>query len=234
MSSTTISVIIADAQTLTRNGLAKTLEPTKEIEIMAVTGCISELTLLCNHHQPDIIMMSAAMPCVDNMKPYRYITDQLPHVHVIILADDNDAETIVAMNTSGEFAWLYKSATEEKIVATIFAVHNGTYKNKVYNGYGTSALNPALLGTLTPREKEILTYLGSDLTAKEIAALQNVSPRTIEGHKEKLKEKLQVKGPGLLAIYALLQNTYLPTLMCWAMLLLTNGNPDTIFTDIAT
>ncbi|KAA9034560.1 response regulator transcription factor [Ginsengibacter hankyongi] len=232
MSSTSISVIIADAQTLTRNGLAKTLEPTKEIEIMAITGCISELTLLCNRHQPDVIIMSAAMPCVDNMKPYRYITDQFPHVPVIVLADDNDAETIVAMNTSGEFAWLYKSATEEKIVATILAVHKGTYKNELYNGYGTSAVNRALLDALTPREKEMLTYFGADLTAKEIAAIQNLSIRTIEGHKEKIKEKLRVKGSGLLAIYALLQNTYLPTLLYWTMLLFTNGNPDTILADI--
>jgi len=84
-------------------------------------------------------------------------------------------------------ALFYKSATQEKIVTTIEAVHARTYKNELYNGYRTNAVNIALLKTLTPKEKEILPLFGIDLTAKEIAAKKNASPRTIEGHKEKLK-----------------------------------------------
>ncbi len=136
------------------------------------------------------------------------------------------------MNASGEFAWLYKSANEEKIVTTIQAVQQRTYKKEVYNGYGTNAVNAALLETLTAREKEMLTFFGTDLTAKEIAAKQKVSLRTIEGHKEKLKEKLQVRGSTGLAIYALIQNTYFAHDIMLDKAALYNTNPHTIFTDI--
>ena len=233
MHSSPITVIIADPQVITRNGLAKTLEPIKEIQVIATTACSNEMVCFCDHHLPDIIMISTNMPGVNNMKSYRHITEEFPGIHVIIVADDNDAETIIVLKTAGEFAWLNTSATEEKIVATIQAVQEGTYKKELYNGYGTNAVNLALLETLTAREKEILAFFGTDLTAKEIAAKQNVSPRTIEGHKEKLKEKLQVKGSAGLAIYALIHNTYLPTLLYWIMLLFTSDNPDTILTDIA-
>jgi hypothetical protein len=64
-----------------------------------------------------------------------------------------------------------------------------------------------------------------------IADIQKVSRRTIEGHMEKLKEKLRVKGSAGLAIYALIHNTYLPTLLYWAMLLFTSDGPDTILID---
>ena len=233
MHATPITVIIADPRTITRNGLAKTLEPIQEIQVIATTACSKELVCFCDHHQPDIILISANMPGVNNMKAYRHITEEFPGIPAIIVADDNDAETIIAMKTAGEFAWLFTSATEEKIVTTLHAVHSGTYKREVYNGYGTNAVNVALLHTLTAREKEMLVFFGTDLTAKEIAAKQKMSPRTIEGHKEKLKEKLQVKGSAGLAIYALINNTYLPTILYWVLLLFTNDNPDTLLTDIA-
>lgn len=227
-----ISIIIADVHIIPRNGLAKTLEARKEIHIAATTGDCEALISLCSYHQPDIIMVSAAMPGINNTKMYRYIAAEFPGTGIIIMADDSDAETIVALKTAGEFAWLCKSATEEKIVATIESVHEGRYKKELYNGYGTNAVNRALLQTLSPREKELLAFFGTDLTAKEIAAKVNVSRRTIEGHKEKLKEKLQVKGSAGLAIYALIYNTYLPNLLYWVMLLFTGDTPEILLTEL--
>lgn len=227
-----ISIIIADAHVIPRNGLAKTLEAREEIHIAATTGDCEEIISLCSHHQPDIIMISAAMPGINNTKPYRHIAAEFPETGIIIMADDSDAETIIALKTAGEFAWLCRSATEEKIVATIVAVYEGTYKKEQYNGDGTNAVNRALLQTLSPREKELLAFFVTDLTAKEIAAKVNVTRRTIEGHKEKLKEKLQVKGSAGLAIYALIYNTYLPNLMYWVMLLFTGETPGLLLTEL--
>ena len=128
MHATPITVIIADPRTITRNGLAKTLESIQEIQVIATTACSKELVCFCDHHQPDIIMISAAMPGINNTKPYRHLAAEFPGTGIIIMADDSDAETIIALKTAGEFAWLCRSATEEKIVATIEAVYEGRYK----------------------------------------------------------------------------------------------------------
>ena len=61
-----ISIIIADAHIIPRNGLAKTLEAREDIHIAAITGDDEALISLCSHHQPDIIMISAAMPGINN------------------------------------------------------------------------------------------------------------------------------------------------------------------------
>jgi|ERR1019366_352591 len=102
-----ITLIIADGHTIARNVLAKTLEARKDIEVTAIKGNNEELISLCNRHQPDVVMMGARMPGINNMKPYRNIAAEFPDISVIIMADDNDVETIIAMKTAGEFAWLY-------------------------------------------------------------------------------------------------------------------------------
>ena len=73
-------------------GLAKTLEARKEIHIAATTGDCETIISLCSHHLPDIIMISAAMPGINNAKPYQHIAAEFPGTG-IIMADDSDAET---------------------------------------------------------------------------------------------------------------------------------------------
>lgn len=228
-----ITLIIADAHAITRNGLAKTIEAIAEIEVTAITNNSEELVTLCQQHQPDVVMMGEGMPGINNMKVYRYIAGEFPHIPIIIIVDDNDAATIITMKTAGEFAWLYKSATEEEIIKTIHAVHEGNYKNELYNGYITHAVKTTLPQPLTPREKEILPLFCLDLTAKEIAAKKNLSTRTVEKHKENIMQKLQVKGIAGLVFYAFKNNIYITTLLYWVMPLLSADIPDIILADAA-
>ncbi len=233
MPTTPITLIIADTHPITRNGIAKTIEATKEIEVTAITGNSEELECLCRQHQPNAVVVGEGMPCINNMKAYRYIAGEFPHIPVIIIVDDNDAATIITMKTAGGFAWLYKGTTEEEIIKTILAVHEGTYKNELYNGFITHAVKPALPQTLTPKEKEILPLFCLDLTAKEIAAKKNLSTRTVEKHKEKIFQKLEVRGTAGLVLYALKNNIYIATLLYWVMPLFSADVPDIILADAA-
>lgn len=230
---TPITLIIADAHPITRNGIAKTIETKAEIEVTAITGNSEELEHLCRQHQPDVVVMGAGMTGIKNMQASRYIAGEFPHIPVIIIVDDNDAAAIITMKTAGKFAWLYKGTTEEEIIQTILAVHEGTYKNVLYNGFITHAVKPALPQPLTPKEKEILPLFCLDLTAKEIAAKKNLSTRTVEKHKEKIIQKLQVRGIAGLVLYALKNNIYIATLLYWFMPLLSADVPDIILADAA-
>ena len=110
-----ISIIIADAYIIPRNGLAKTLEARKEIHIAATTGDCEEIISLCNHHQPDIIMISAAMPGINNTKPYRHIAAEFPGTDIIIMADDSDAETIIALKTVGSLPGCARALQKKRL-----------------------------------------------------------------------------------------------------------------------
>lgn len=233
MPTASISLIIADAHPITRNGIAKTIEATAEIEVTAITCNSEELECLCRQHQPDVVVVGEGMSRINNRKAYCYIAGEFTHIPVIVIVDDNDAATIITMKTAGEFAWLYKSAKEEEIIKTILAVHEGTYKNELYNGIITHAVKPELSQLLTPKEMEIMPLFCLDLTAKEIAAKKNLSTRTVEKHKEKIFQKLQVKGIAGLIFYALKNNIYIATLLYWVMPLLSADVPDIILADAA-
>ncbi len=227
-----IILIIADAHIITRNGLAKTIEAATGIEITASTNNSEDLAGLCNLHQPDVVMVGTSMPGANNLEAGRCLAAEFPHIAVIIIIDHNDAETVVAMKTAEEFAWLYKSATEEEIINTIQAVHEGTHKNMTYNGVCVNAVTTPL-PQLTPREKQILSLLCLDLTAKEIAAKENISTRTVEKHKGNIMQKLQVKGVAALVLYALKNNISIINLVYSGILLLSINVPDIIGADAA-
>ena len=228
---TPITLIIADAHAITRNGLAKTLEATAGIEVTAITGNSEEMLSLCHQHQPGVVMMGAGMPAINNTIARQCLSDGFPHIPLIIIVDDHDVATIMAMKTKGDVAWLHKSATEEEIIKTIVAVHEGNYTQELYNGYITNAVKAPLTQQLTPKEKEILPLFCLDLTAKEIAARKNLSTRTIEKHKEKIMSKLQVKGIAGLVIYAVNNNMYIAMLLYWVLFLFSTDVPDLMLPD---
>jgi DNA-binding NarL/FixJ family response regulator len=215
-----ITLIIADAHAIIRNGLTKTLEATKEIEVTAITHNSEQLISLCNQHQPDVMMIGAGMPGICNVKASRHIAGEFPHIPIIMIAGNNEAATITTMKTAGEFARLYKNASEDEIIKTIQEVHEGTYRNELYNGYYVNAVKTSPLQQLTPKEREILPLFCLDLTAKEIAAKKNLSMRTVEKHKEKIMQKLQVKGIGGMMMYAVRNNICITALLYWIILLL--------------
>lgn len=228
---TPITLIIADAHAITRNGLAKTLEATAGIEVTAITGCSEEMLSLCHRHQPGIIMLGAAMPAINNIIARHCLTEGFPHIPLIMIVDDHDVTTMMAMKTMGDVACLNKNATEEEIIKTIVAVYEGNYTKELYNGYTTNAVKATLTQQLTPKEKEILPLFCLDLTAKEIAARKNLSTRTIEKHKEKIMSKLQVKGIAGMVIYAVNNNFYVATILYWVLVFFSTDVPDIILPD---
>ena len=211
-----ITILIADADILTRNGLAKTLETNKDIVVAALTDNCGELITLCNLHYPDVIILSKE---INSPGLHKQFAEELPGVQIIMMVNDNDGAAVMAMKAGGTHAYFYKSAKEEEILKTIFGVHEGNINCGVYNGYGINAVNAAH-SLLTQREKGLLSHFCRDLTAKEIAAKENLSSRTVEKHKENIMQKLQVKGVAGMVLYAVRNNIYIATLLQWIMLAL--------------
>lgn len=208
-----ITLIIADANILTRNGLAKTLEINKDIEVAALTDNSEELITLCHLHHPDIIILSKE---INSAGVYRQFDEELSNVQMIMMVNDNDGATLMAMKASGVHAYFYKSAGEEEIIKTILGAHEGNINNALYNGNSINEVTPAQQ-LLTSREKELLAHFCLDLTAKEIAAKENLSSRTVEKHKEHIMQKLRVKGVAGMVLYAVRNNIYIASLLCWIM-----------------
>ena len=157
-----ITILIADADILTRNGLAKTLEPNKDIVVAALTDNSGELITLCTQHHPDVVILSKE---ISSPGVHKQFAEELSNVQIIMMVNDNDGAAVMAMKAGGTHAYFYKNA-------------------------------------------------------KEIAAKENLSSRTVEKHKENIMQKLRVKGVAGMVLYAVRNNIYIAALLYWIMLAL--------------
>ncbi|MGB8704062.1 MAG: LuxR C-terminal-related transcriptional regulator, partial [Gillisia sp.] len=94
----------------------------------------------------------------------------------------------------------------EFIKAIGAVLKSGYYFNKEVSNAMNKELKPDLAGILTPREEEFLNYACSEMTYKEVAAKMNLSPKTIDGYRENLFQKLEVKSRVGLVLFAVKNN----------------------------
>jgi two-component system nitrate/nitrite response regulator NarL len=226
-----ITLIIADAHPITRYGLATTLEEAKEIEVKAITAGSEELMHLCNQHQPDVVISGTDIEGSNGLEVSRRLTEEFPLMHIIMMVNDNDGATIRAMKAAGLHAYFLKSAKEQEIIQTIQDAHEGKICHHRYNGCQVHEVKVPVIKLLTPRETELLHPICDGLSTKEIAARDNVSPRTIENQKASIMEKLNVNSTAGIILYAIRNNLYIANIIYWLILLCGADTPDLIIMD---
>jgi DNA-binding NarL/FixJ family response regulator len=226
-----ITLIIADAHTITRNGLAKTLEARKEIEVIAITGSSEKLIHLSNQHQPDVVISGTEIDGSNSLEVSRNLAEEFPLMRIMMMVNDNDGATIMAMKAVGIHAYFLKSAEEEEIIQTIQDAHEGKIHNYRYNRYAVHEVKATVTKLLTPREIELLHPICDGLNAKEIADRDNLSPRTIENQKASIMEKLNVNSTAGIILYAIKNNIYIANIICLLVLLCGADTPDLIIMD---
>lgn len=158
---------------------------------------------------PDIILMDISMPIMDGFETTQWLTDNYPEISVIALSVQDDEESLIKMIKAGAKGYLHKNVhpTElENALRTL--IDKGMY----FPSWATSRVfmkmarkeSPQNLKTLkiSERELEFLKYVCTELTYKEIADRMNCSPRTVEGYRDALFDKLEVKTRIGLAMYA--------------------------------
>ncbi|MFN3851482.1 MAG: response regulator [Spirosomataceae bacterium] len=158
---------------------------------------------------PDIILMDISMPIMDGFETTQWLTDNYPEISVIALSVQDDEESLIKMIKAGAKGYLHKNVhpTElENALRTL--IDKGMY----FPSWATSRVfmnmarkeSPQNLKTLkiSERELEFLKYVCTELTYKEIADRMNCSPRTVEGYRDALFDKLEVKTRVGLAMYA--------------------------------
>ncbi len=205
-------IAIADDHAMFRKGLVVLINlfPGYEVLLDAANGkelidCIDP------DHLPDIVLMDINMPVMDGYSATEWLHTHYPEVKVLALST-MDAETaIIKMVKSGAKGYVLKDAdTEELKLAFDEVMSRGYFYNEVITrkvmqavGQLTDAKNKT--GTfvnLSEREIEFLKFTCTELTYKEIADKLKVSVRTVEGYRDTLCEKLELKTRVGLAMYA--------------------------------
>ncbi len=216
-----IKVVLADDEELFRLGMAHILSRDPEITILhqAENGKALIDYLASADPLPDLIIMDIKMPELNGVEATKAIHKAYPEISIIALTTYNTKPFIRNMIDVGASAYLVKNSAPSKVLHTLKQVYyNGFYYDAdvmaAIKGYATSG-NKNETKTIfdedfiTPREKDVLELICSQLTSQEIANKLFISKRTVEVHRKNLLEKTGVKNIAGLVIFAI-HNDLLP------------------------
>ncbi|MCB9306137.1 MAG: response regulator transcription factor [Lewinellaceae bacterium] len=209
-----IRIAIADDEALFRKGILMLLEDEADFEIVfeAEDGQHLLEQLKAQDPLPDILLLDLNMPRLSGIEAAKTIREQFPELKFIVLSTFFSKAFIINMIEIGAASYLAKNATPEEMKATIREVQEKgfSYNRQVLEVIRENMLDktkPKITSPfgveLTDREKEILQLICEEYTTHEIAAKLFISPRTVDGHRNNLLQKLGCKNVAGLVVFAI-------------------------------
>jgi DNA-binding NarL/FixJ family response regulator len=211
LSAEVIKVAIADDHALFRTGVKTSLSSRKDVEVIAEAENGMQLLNLLKHIKPDVILLDIQMPIMDGLATLPEVKKIYPDVKVIMLSMHNDHSVISKMMEIGANSYLTKDSDSEVIyqaIKTCFeqefffndltnkALLNGLRMKKVTDAQPDADIQ------LSDKEKTVLKLMCEEKSTREIASAVDLSPRTVEAIRDKLKTKTGSKSLAGLIMYA--------------------------------
>jgi DNA-binding NarL/FixJ family response regulator len=184
----------------------------KDITLVAEAENGKELIELTQQFKPDVIITDIKMPVMDGIEATTKITTLFPEIGIICLSMFDEDDLIIDMLEAGAKGYLIKNANKDYIIEAIKTVYNHepyyckSTSYKLTQMIAKSRFNPYKKNQKTEfseREKEIIKMISHEMTNKEIGDKLFLSVRTIEGHRLKILEKMNVKNTVGLIVYAI-------------------------------
>jgi DNA-binding NarL/FixJ family response regulator len=206
-----INISIADDYKIFREGLKVGLSADPNLQIISEADNGEDLLKVLEKSLPDVIIMDLKMPLMDGMEATKQVRKKYPSVKVLVVSMYEDDKFIIHLMENGANGYLLKNAEPEEIRRSIYAVHeNGYYFNDLVNKallkklVIKNNLKPSFNQNidLSEREQEVLKLICEEKTAAEIAKQIYLSPRSVEGIRQRLIEKVGVRNTAGLVMFA--------------------------------
>ena len=195
------SIVIVDDHLLIAKALRSIICNFKQFEVLyeCENGLELKEKFSEENNIPNIVLLDVSMPVMDGFETAKWLTEQYPEVLIMALSMQDDEESLIKMIKNGTKGYLLKNSHPvelEKALLTL--LKNGFYypdwaSNKLFASINKNTSPNGIKITFSEREKEFLKYTISELTYKEISEKMFCSPRTVEGYRDILFEKLNLK-----------------------------------------
>lgn len=199
-------IFLADDHTLLLDAFSKLLEPEYDVVGTATDGRM--MLKMVPKLEPDLVLMDIAMPNLNGFDAGEKLKKILPDVKLVFLTVNEDPDMVTEAFRIGANGYLLKSSAASELFEAIDAV----LQSKSYvspkisqNIAGAFIKNPVaqkIHGDLSLRQREVLQLLAEGNTMKQVAAVLNITPRTVAFHKYQIMETLDVKSNSELIQYA--------------------------------
>jgi len=201
-----IRILLADDHAVVRHGFRMILEAQPDMEIAGEAGNGREAVSLAEALKPDIVVMDVAMPELNGIEATRRLAAALPHTRVVALSMHKDSVYVREILRAGARGYLLKDSPPADLLSAVRSVASGqsylspAVSNAVLDDYRRHVTNP--IDLLTTREREVLQMLAEGKTNKEIAGVLNLSVYTVDAHRGRIMEKLNLHSINELVRFA--------------------------------
>jgi len=205
-------IIIAEDQTLVRQGLRSLLESEKRFNVVAEAGDGIEAIRCVEEHKPDLVLLDLAMPKMSGLSALKDIKNRYPETKILVLTFHSSEEYILEAFESGANGYCLKKDSHAELLAAMKSILSGktfispAISSKVLEGYleGRKKLKKKTsLETLTQREKEVLKLVGEGYSSIKIGDILCISSKTVDKHRSNIMNKVNLHSAAALTAYAI-------------------------------
>lgn len=206
-----LRLLLGDDHTLVRHGMRKILEERPEWEVVAEVGDGREAIRQCIELKPDVAIIDIGMPLLNGIDATQQIVKRVPETRVLVLSMHSDEAYVTRALQAGATGYMLKDSAGTDLLKGVESVANrqaffspaiarlmlDDYVRRV-SGTGVADRYE----TLSAREREIFQLIAEARTNKEVAELLEISPATVETHRARILQKLDIHNTAELVLYA--------------------------------
>ncbi len=206
-----LRLLLGDDHTLMRHGVRKILEERPEWEVVAEVGDGREAVRKCLALKPDVAVLDVAMPLLNGIDATQQIVKKVPETRVLVLSMHSDEAYVTRALQAGATGYLLKDSAGKDLLKAIASVAAGqayfspAIARLMLDDYVRRVSGSSVVDryeTLSAREREIFQLIAEARTNKEVAELLEISPATVETHRARILQKLDIHNTAELVLYA--------------------------------
>ncbi len=208
-----IKILLAEDHHIIRQGIRALLEAEEDFVVVAEADDGRNAVKLARQHSPDVIIMDVSMPELNGIDATRQILGEKNDAKVIALSMYSDKRFITGMLEAGVSGYLLKNCVAAELISAIRSVLNGQkylspqILGEVVEGYlvHISRNKAPSDSPLSSREREIVQLVAEGKASRQVAECLHISPKTVESHKRRIMEKLEIHSIAELTKFAIRQ-----------------------------
>jgi DNA-binding NarL/FixJ family response regulator len=206
-----LRLLLADDHALVRHGLRKILEEKPEWQVVAEAGDGRAAVALILEHRPHVAIMDIGMPLLNGIDATRQVVHRWPDARVLMLSMHKDEPYVARAFQAGVKGYLLKDSVGADLIGAVEAVSKGQpffspdIASKMVNDYVRRLADAKVVDpyeALSEREREIFQLIAEAHSNKDIATILGISPATVETHRARILQKLDIHNAAEVVLYA--------------------------------